>query len=241
MKFSIIGTGFILPTHIEAIQKVGTITGLNTDEDCVVILTPNDTHYKYALQHAKKRKMVLCEKPITIRSIDAEDLSRYDNIYTVLQLRHHKFLKQMKGKNIDMDISVYRDEKYYNGWKGDEMRSGGIMFNLGIHYFDVLFTVFGKPKKANLTELTGKTAKGTIWGDKYTCNFQLSTKENRENQRRIFKVDGKEFNFSKKDNLAYENLHIEVYKDLVNGKGVKVKDMCWLIRFIENLKNYKQV
>lgn len=237
MRFSFCGTGFIFPTHLKAIQEVGgEIVGLNTNEDCVSILTPNHLHYEHIRKYQDK-KYVLCEKPLTINAKQCRELP--DNVYTVMQLRYHPLLKEIEVKDfneIEMDISVYRDDKYHNGWKGNVKKSGGIIFNLGIHYFDILFQLFGKPTSASC-EIIGRVAQGVIKGDKYNCIFRLSTDEKLGNQRRVFKVNGKEYNFSAKENLAYENLHKYVYQDLINGNGVKAKDVAWLISFIEKLSS----
>jgi len=237
MKFALTSTGFIMPTHIEAIQEVGELVGINTKEDCVVVNSPNYLHYQHIKEHLDK--IVLVEKPLVIDAKQARELAQYDNIFTILQLRYHPLLKEIKVKKmneIEMDISVYRDEKYFNGWKGDEEKSGGILFNLGIHYFDILFQLFGKPI-ASACDTDIRTAQGLISGEKYRCLWKLSVNEKRENQRRIFRINKKEYNFSKKDNLAYENLHKYVYRDLIQGKGVKAKDVVWLISFIQDLKS----
>lgn len=237
MKFSLTSTGFIMPTHVEAIHEVGgELVGLNTTEDCVVVNSPNHLHYQHIKEHLDK--IVLCEKPLVIDPEQARELAQYDNVFTVLQLRHHPILKEIEVKDmnyIEMDIGVYRDNKYFSGWKGNEEKSGGILYNLGIHYFDILFHLFGKPVSW-MGDDNDRIATGVINGDKFHCVFRLSVNEKIEDQRRIFKINGKEYNFSKQENLAYENLHKYVYKDLIQGKGIKVKDIVWLIEFIEKLK-----
>ncbi len=149
-KFAIIGTGYIFPKHLEAIQEVGKIVGLDTDEDYVSILTPNDTHFKYCVKYAELGKKVLCEKPLVLNSSHINVLAKYPNIYSVMQLRYHPLVKGIKTKKqneIEMEICVHRDEKYFLSWKGKERRSGGILFNLGVHYFDLLFYLYRKGKK----------------------------------------------------------------------------------------------
>lgn len=237
MKFSLTSTGFIAPTHIEAIRQAGgELVGLNTTEDCVVVNSPNHLHYQHIKEHLDK--IVLCEKPLVIDPEQARELAQYDNVFTVLQLRHHPLLKEIEVKDmnyIEMDIGVYRDDKYFSGWKGDESRSGGILYNLGIHYFDILFHLFGKPISW-MGDDNDRIATGIINGDNYRCQFRLSVNEKIEDQRRIFKINGKEYNFSKQENLAYENLHKYVYEDLMQGKGVRARDIVWLIDFIDKLR-----
>ena len=255
MNFSIIGTGFIMPRHAEAIDYInGKIIDIintapgedkwkeivkNPKTDCIVILTPNDLHFKIALAAVKNNKMVLCEKPLTINSDETKILAQYPNIFTVLQLRYHPLVKELKKKikknkyyEIKMDISVHRDKKYYQSWKGQKQRSGGLLFNLGIHYFDLLLYLFGKPKKVSTLNLKDKTAYGIIEGDNYICHWKLSTNEKRKNQHRVFKINDVDYNLSSKDNLSYENLHRYIYQKLLNRKGIspdKTLEITWLI------------
>jgi len=258
MKFLLIGNGFIVPVHKEAIKSIGgeiiDIIDKNqgeekwkeevkkTDADCIVILTPNDLHFKMAKFSAESGKIVLCEKPLVIKSEHARILAEKPNIYTVLQLRHHPLVKKLKSEirkdknyKIEMDISVYRDEKYYKSWKGIEERSGGLLFNLGIHYFDLLLYLFGKEKKVTTLTLSEKTGTGIIGGNNYMCSWRVSTDERRDNQRRIFKINNVNYNFSSQDNLSYANLHKFIYQDLLKGRGITPQEVLRSIELVEKL------
>lgn len=234
-KFAIIGTGYIFQKHVEAIRSIGgEITDvmnenaildyeefiLKTKAEYIVILTPNHLHFDMAIFAAENGKTVLCEKPLAINSDDMATLSKYDNIFTVLQLRHHPLLREMRRRiieenDINLDIAVYRDRTYKLGWKGNDVLSGGIKFNLGIHYFDLAYYLAGD-KKLNLT-------------------WNLSVDEVKKKSRRIITINGHEFNLSCKENLSEENLHNIVYADLVTGRGVKAKDLIELTKKIEEL------
>ena len=258
MKFLLIGNGFIAPIHKEAIKNIqGEIVGIvdesqgeekwreevaKTNADCVVVLTPNDLHFEMAKTASECGKTVLCEKPLALSSGHVKILAEKPNIFTVFQLRHHPLAKELKAEinnekkyNVEIDVSVYRDEHYYKCWKGQKERSGGVLFNLGVHFFDLLLYLFGPAEKIKTTFLNPKTGKGTIGGKNYACNWRISTDETKENQRRVFKIDGKDYNFSSKDNLAYENLHRFVYQDLMEGRGVTPKEALKVIELIENL------
>jgi UDP-N-acetyl-2-amino-2-deoxyglucuronate dehydrogenase len=265
MKFAIIGTGFIFPVHLKAIDQIGgrIVDAVNlswgenawkdlvknTSADCIVILTPNDLHFEMAKFSAENNKIVLCEKPLTIKSEEAKVLMNYPDIFTVCQLRHHPFSKELKSKidsnkdyQIEMDILAHRDKPYFESWKAQKERSGGILFNLGIHYFDLLLYLFGEPEKISLDFLDEpKLASGYLEGKNYKCNFKISTIEPKESQRRIFKINGKDYNFSSKENLAFENLHYFVYKDLLNKKGITPKEALKSIELIEKIyESYKK-
>ncbi len=258
MKFSIIGTGFIMPRHVEAINNInGEIVDIINDfrsseewreiikkpeADCIVVLTPNDLHYEMIKESIKSGKKVLCEKPLTIKSEEVKELMSYSDIYTVLQLRHHPKVKILKKEissdqnyEIEMDVSAHRDPPYYECWKGQKERSGGVLFNLGIHYFDLLQYLFGMPEEVKTSKLNDKTGEGIIKGKNYSCRWRVSTDEPRETQRRVFKINGVNYNFSSKDNLSYENLHRFVYEDLLKGKGITPEEALKATKLIESL------
>ena len=257
-KFAVIGTGFIFRTHIQAINSVGgeiidavnESNGIdawremvrNTEADCLVILTPNDLHFEMAKFSSENGKIVLCEKPLVIKSEQAKILAKLQNIFSVYQLRYHPLTKKLKSEiqkdknyEIEMDISVHRDEGYYKTWKGIPERSGGVLFNIGIHYFDLLLYLFGEPTKLLTKSLTDRTGTGTIEGKNYSVNWKVTIEEPKETQRRVFKINGVNYNFSSKENLAYENLHFYVYKDFLDGKGVTPKEALPSVELVEKL------
>lgn len=253
-----------MPRHAEAIYAVGgkvidvinTAYGKevwpqvikNTEADCIVILTPNDLHFPIAMAAADAGKIVLSEKPLALKSEHVRELAKRKDIFTVLQLHHHPLVKKLKEEvspdkqyKIEMDISVHRDQHYYESWKGQLTRSGGVLVNLGIHYFDVLIHIFGQPEKAALTSLDDKTGTGVIEGKNYVCNFKVSTDEGRATQRRVFKINNIDYNFSSKDNLAYENLHVDVYRALLKKQGITPQMVLPATELIEKLYKSKGV
>jgi UDP-N-acetyl-2-amino-2-deoxyglucuronate dehydrogenase len=259
MNFTLIGTGFIMPRHAEAIENIGgkLIDVVNTSRgedrwksgimddpktDCIVIMAPNDLHVPMARLAAEHGKIVLCEKPLGIDSASVRSLEGFDKVYTVLQLHHHPMVKALREQvasggtfEVDMNISVYRDEKYFRTWKGDGARSGGVLFNLGIHYFDLLQHVFGAPTKLTMTHLDDKVGRGVIEGERYRCSWTVGVYRDRANQQRRFVVNGKDYNFSSQDNLSFENLHRPVYRDLVEGKGVRVAEALSSVELVERI------
>lgn len=269
MKFLLIGNGFIAAKHKEAIEQVGgKVVGIidkdggenkweeeikKTDADCVVILTPNDLHFPMSKLAAECKKTVLCEKPLAIKSEDVRELEKLNNIFVVLQLRNHPLINQIKeevkGKTdnkIKIDICFKRDGYYAESWKGDKKRSGGFLFNIGIHYFDLLAYLFGEPKNISVKKieekivdgLTVAEAEGAIEGENYKCEWamHINKKEGQEIlSKREFIINGKGYNFSSKDNLAEENLHYFVYKDLLDKKGVRPDEAAKSIILLEKI------
>lgn len=258
MTFSIIGTGFIFPAHAEAIRTVGgkivdivnTARGeetwremiQTTSAECVVILTPNDLHFSMICAAHESGKIVICEKSLAISTADTKALINKPNIYSVLQLRHHSCINQMKRMHdkepfsvIEMDISVYRDASYYSSWKGQARRSGGVLYNLGSHYFDLLANIYGKPESIIILFSDDKTVKGALEAKNYRCQFTISTAASREAQRRLFVVNGVTYNFSSQDNLSFENLHRYVYQDMLSGHGITPADAAPGLELIDDI------
>jgi len=260
MKYAIIGTGFIFRNHLQAIRATGgevvdvcDITHgraeewrkvvKNPEADCVVVLTPNYLHYPVAVAASEAGKIVLSEKPLAIRSADVRDLANRKNIFVVQQLRYHPEVKRLEKEiakdakyNIDINVLVYRDQHYFDGWKGDIEKSGGPLFTMGAHYFELLLHLFGPALKAKMDDFDGKTGRGTVKGANYDCNWLVSVGAKiDELWKREFIINGQPVNFSSKENLAEENLHHFVYRDLIEGKGITPADVLPAIELIEKL------
>ena len=259
MNFGIIGTGFIFRKHVQTIYKVGgKIVDVvdrahgpkawreipkNPEVDCVVILAPNNLHFEMTKFSVEQGKIVLCEKPLTLKSKEARILAKYENIFTVYQLRYHPIIKKLKSEiredknyQIEMDILVHRDEDYWRSWKGDFKSSGGILFNLGIHYFDLLLYLFGEPIEISTHLLTERKGGGEIKGKNYLYRWRIDAETPKEKQKRLFKINGVNYDFSSR-----ENLHIFVYQDLLQRKGVTSGEALKSIELIEKIyASYKK-
>ncbi len=260
MKFSLIGTGAIMPKHKDAIEFIGgeiidiiDITHgenvwkemiKNTEADYIVILSPNHLHFEMTLEAAKAGKKVICEKPLTIKSGDAEKLFEYKNVFTILQLRHHPDIKKLKSESnnnknheIKLYIGVHRDEDYFKTWKGDSGKSGNILFNLGIHYFDLVLYLFGEPEEIITENIEERRGKGVIKGKNYICYWEISANESKENQKRYFKINGENY-----DLIQKENLHRYVYQEIINGLGISPQEAVKSIKLTEKIiESYKKL
>src|SRR5512140_154615 len=140
--------------HFDKLKRTG------TKIDYVSICSPNylhDSHIRFALRHKAE---AICEKPIVLNPWNIDALQEIEDetghrIYTVLQLRLHPKILELrekirngpKGKVYDIDLSYITSRgNWYNiSWKGDVQKSGGIATNIGVHFFDMLEWIFGKP------------------------------------------------------------------------------------------------
>lgn len=259
MKYVIVGTGFIFRRHLLSIKETGgEILDVvnethgrgkewkkaiaNPEADCVVILTPNYLHCPIALAANDAGKIVLSEKPLAIKSEDAKKMAERKNIFVVQQLHYHPDVVKMRQEiskdkhyDINIDVEVHRDRHYFDGWKGNMELSGGPLFTLGVHYFELLLYLFGPATKAVMTSFDGKAGEGIIEGSNYNCKWRVSVGAPVGQNKRFFNVNGVALNLSGKENLAEENLHNFVYQDLLQGMGVTPAQALPAIELIEKL------
>jgi len=259
MKYIIVGSGFIFRRHFLSIKETGgeildvvnethgrgdewkkAIT--NPDADCVVILAPNYLHYEIAKAANEAGKTVLCEKPLALKSEHVKDLAGRENIFVVQQLHYHEGVIKMRREiskdkhyDIHIDVDVHRDRHYFDGWKGNMELSGGPLFTLGVHYFELLLYLFGPATRAEMTSFDGKAGQGIIEGANYNCQWRVSVGAPVGQNKRFFNVNGIALNLSGKENLAEENLHNFVYQDLLQGRGVTPAQALPAIELIEKL------
>ena len=209
------------------------------DVDIVSILTPNHLHAEMAKFFANKGKIVLVEKPPAIDSEDLKELSEHNNIFTVMQLRYHPELLKWKERiqedmpyDVEMKICVRRDDWYFESWKGQEDESGGILLNIGVHYFDALSFLFGKPTEVKTIDLRAKQASGLIGFKNAMVNWEISLLAPMDNQKRMLKINGEKLNLSQ----GFENLHSKIYQELLRGRGMPIGICKDTIDLIETIK-----
>ena len=237
--------------HIEKLKREGTTI------DYVSICSPNylhDSHIRYGLRIGAD---VICEKPLVLNpwNVDALiDLEKdYDNkVNTVLQLRHHNAILDLKSKidkgpkdkvyDIDLTYITSRGNWYYTSWKGDESKSGGIASNIGVHFFDMLQWIFGPMQDFTVNEKSHDTNAGTLVLERAKVNWYLSI--NAENlpesvkskgiaTYRTLSIEGEEIEFSK----GFTDLHTISYREILEGKGYGLADAKNAIEIVSQIRN----
>lgn len=257
-KFAVIGLGFIYPRHKQSIEAVGGEVYLTCDIDktknpdftdwvemfnhpkfeevsYVIICTPNYLHSTITREALLRGKKVLCEKPLSINGTEG-----MDGVKTVMQLRYHPALQGMnKPKEVYVEAKMFRDDKYWNSWKGNDVMSGGVLFNLGVHYIDLLVFLLGDSWEIVRVKKSRKCVEGEVRFGESTARFHIEAVDSRDNQGRKLIADGKEIVLSNQDNLSYEDLHTAVYKDFLKGKGVSLEETKKSIKLIRAILNYE--
>ena len=237
--------------HIEKLKREGTTI------DYVSICSPNylhDSHIRYGLRIGAD---VICEKPLVLNpwNVDALiDLEKdYDNkVNTVLQLRHHNAILDLKSKidngpkdkvyDIDLTYITSRGNWYYTSWKGDESKSGGIASNIGVHFFDMLQWIFGPMQDFTVNEKSHDTNTGTLVLECAKVNWYLSIKAENLPESvkskgiatyRTLSIEGEEIEFSK----GFTDLHTVSYREIIEGKGYGLADAKNAIEIVSQIRN----
>lgn len=210
--------------------------------DYVSICSPNylhDAHIRFGLRNNAN---VICEKPLVLNYWNVDSLIENEkesegNVYTILQLRLHptiielrnKIMNAPKDKVFDVELTYItsRGNWYYTSWKGDVNKSGGIATNIGIHFFDMLIWIFGDVKKNIVHISSHDRAAGYIEFERARVKWFLSINANtlpiniREAGKttyRTFTLDGEPVEFSD----GFTDLHTISYSNILSGNGFRL-------------------
>ena len=215
----------------------------NMKADYCVICTPNDTHKRIAFLAMEDMGMnVILEKPATLNVEQLEDLQRIEKstgrkVNCILQMRLHPEAVNMRNAQalktwrvVNIDYHTPRGPWYFKSWKADKGKSGGILFNIGVHLFDLAISVFGKPTQEKIEiEKDDHHATGGVNFERAGASFNLSI--NGKDRERVFHVDGEPYDFTD----GFEDLHIASYRRILDGKGFTLEDAAPAIELCERL------
>ena len=119
----------------------------------VVVASPNSFHYEQAIYALKNGCDVLIEKPVCFESKDVLEISdiakkNNQNAYCVLQVRLNNsvsIVKKALSRNLLGEIRGVsfvqrwqRPYEYFSGWRNSRKIGGGTLYEVGIHYLDIL-------------------------------------------------------------------------------------------------------
>lgn len=230
--------------------------GVNTDY--VAVCSPNylhDAHIRFGLRLGAD---VICEKPLVLNPWNVEALKDMEQesgrkVFTILQLRLHPALQELKrmidaepGKIHDVDLTYItsRGQWYYASWKGEKEKSGGIATNIGIHLFDMLSWIFGKPLENVVHIHTHDRASGYMEMEKARVRWFLSisydtvpdpVKAAGARTFRSISVDGKEVEFSD----GFTDLHTLSYQAVLDGNGFELDTAAQAVKLVYDIRNAK--
>lgn len=127
----------------------------------VTIATPNSLHLNQAIYALENGCDVLIEKPVSFTKDEVDKIiecSKKNNqrAYCVLQVRLNPTVTLLKEvldskllgniRSVSLIQRWQRPYEYFTGWRSIPNVGGGTLYEVGIHYLDVLQKLFGKPK-----------------------------------------------------------------------------------------------
>lgn len=203
----------------------------------VVVCTPNHLHFNHCVSAMVADADVVCEKPLVLSSASLFDLAKIEhdtkrNVYAILQLRPEGSKYTVRSAPwAKMNYVATRGKWYENSWKGQFDQSGGVLWNIGIHGFDLLCQLFGKPRSAAVESTHGNIIKGRIKFPKCTVQWTVGTDGAAE--RLIW---GEDFCM----NLTTTNPdagHRRAYQEIAAGVGNRVSSLQTVTELVETLSD----
>jgi len=226
----------------------------------VSICSPNylhDVHTRFAFRIGAD---AICEKPLANNPWTLDELEKLEKesgkrVFSVLQLRLHPTLialkkdieesQTIKKHDIELTYITPRGRWYSYSWKGNIEKSGGLVINLGIHFFDMLIWIFGKVINFEVHHSDKKRCTGYLELEKARVKWYLSIDKNdlpinlknngQRSTHRSLKVNGKEIEFSN----VFSDLHTDVYKKILDGEGIGIKEARPSVNLAYNIMNSK--
>src|SRR5438445_2323159 len=153
------------------------------------ICSPNylhDAHIRLALRIGAD---AICEKPLVINPWNLDALKELEEetggrVHTVLQLRLHPQLMALRERLLKQTDTIHdvsltyvtsRGRWYDVSWKGSDERSGGLVTNIGIHFFDLLLWLFGPPEACEVHVRAPHRVGGFLELERASVRWFLST------------------------------------------------------------------
>jgi UDP-N-acetyl-2-amino-2-deoxyglucuronate dehydrogenase len=241
--------------HLEKLRRKGEEQRVHY----LTICSPNNLHDAHIRLALRVGANAICEKPLVLnpwnldalQELEAETGSR---VYTILQLRVHDSLIELKKKleslkssskyKVNLTYITSRGLWYDFSWKGIKEKSGGIGTNIGVHFFDLLIWLFGDVKKSELQLSEANKMAGFIELENAEVSWFLSADRNdlpadliekKIPTFRSIEFNGQEIQFSS----GFTDLHTKVYQETLVGNGFGIEDARPSIKLVYDLRNTK--
>jgi UDP-N-acetyl-2-amino-2-deoxyglucuronate dehydrogenase len=246
--------------HVEKLRR----ENAGKEVHYVSICSPNylhDAHIRFAL---RTKAHAICEKPVVLNPWNIDALQEIEaesghRVNTILQLRLHPSIIALKksvqeqvakdpGKMFDVDLTYLtsRGRWYHISWKGDEQKSGGVVTNIGVHFFDMLAYIFG-PVKENVAHIrNADTAAGYLELEHAHVRWFLSVNRaylpaeasvQGKTTYRAINVDGQAFEFSG----GFTDLHTDSYREILAGRGFGLNEVRESIRIVHTFRQLSPI
>ena len=225
--------------------------------DYVAICSPNylhDAHIRFAL---RSQADAICEKPLVLNPWNIDALAEIERetgrrIYNILQLRLHPAVRALRDRvnaapnsqifDVDLVYLTSRGHWYNVSWKGNLHKSGGIATNIGVHFFDMLQWIFGKPVKSTVHVHQNDAAAGLLELKRARVRWFLSINPSHlpetarsagKRTHRSLQIEGQELEFSD----GFADLHTASYAAILDRSGFGLEDARPSIELVSSIRN----
>lgn len=227
----------------------------------ISICSPNylhDSHIRFALRSGAD---AICEKPLVLNPWNIDGLKHIEQdtgqrVNIILQLRLHPDIVNLKQSvansessskhDVDLTYITSRGRWYLQSWKGDIKKSGGIATNIGVHFYDMLYFVFGDLQENIVHYSTEDKAAGFLEYEKARVRWFLSVDSNdlpgqaRANGQRTFRsitIDGEGIEFSS----GFTDLHTQSYQQILRDRGFGLEDNWVAIQTVSDIRTMSPI
>lgn len=237
--------------HLEKIRRENNGHGI----DYLTICSPNNLHDAHIRMALRVGADAICEKPLVLNPWNLDILQELEQeyeqrVWTILQIRVHPLIQQLKEK-LELEPSEKRHKVrltyitsrglwYHYSWKGQPEQSGGIGTNIGIHFFDLLMWLFGRPDTVEMHLREDNRMGGFLELPNADVDWFLSLEpedipNNGDESQRTYRsitVDSEEVEFSG----GFTDLHTRVYEETLAGNGFGIEDARPSIELVHKLR-----
>jgi len=218
---------------------------LESSTDFCVIATPNSLHFQQSIFCLQNNCDILVEKPVDfshkkVEEIISESIKYNQKAYCVLQVRANQSIEILKRclelnllgelRGISLLQRWQRPYEYFSGWRAEPEIGGGTLYEVGIHYLDVMQKLFGVPEIHSTKIYKNKHKKAKIEDTVYSimdfgsfggvCEITIAAEpQNLECSLQVLgsngyiKIGGKAMNV------------VETYNFLSHGSRIKFENM----------------
>ncbi len=223
--------------------------------DYVAVCSPNYLHHPHIAAGLRLGCDVICEKPLvpTPALMDELELLEQETgqrVFNILQLRHHDAILKLRDqvlaapqdKKFDVELTYItsRGKWYMESWKGDALKSFGVATNIGVHFYDMLYFIFGKLQR-NVVHYRGEVkAAGYLEYERARVRWFLSIDANdlpadvkgKKLTYRNIDISGQQLEFSE----GFTDLHTISYQEILAGRGYGLSDARHCIETVDVIR-----
>ena len=228
--------------------------------DYTSVCSPNYLHDPHIRGALRQGTDVICEKPLVLNPYNIDALQRIEEltgkrVFTILQLRLHHAIQELKEKiineapatpkhEVDLTYITSRGRWYYSSWKGTVEKSGGIATNIGVHFFDMLYWLFGDLQHSVVHLYTHDRAAGYLEYERarvrwfLSINYETLPESVKTAGQRTFRsvvMDGSEVEFSS----GFTDLHTQSYQKILAGEGFGLNEARHAVEITNRMRREK--